>query len=162
MPAHFTKAFAERLNGLSQMEVREARDGEVLTPGLALVAPGNKHMLVHRASDKFVAQVKDGPSVHHQRPSVDVLFNSVAKYVGAAAVGVLLTGMGADGAAGLLAMCQAGARTIAQDEETSVVYGMPKEAANLGAAQTVLPLGEIAAGIVKSFNAMEGATSAAP
>ena len=104
MPEHFTTAFAQRLDSLSQMEVREAKGGEIMTPGLALVAPGNKHMLVRRDGARYVAVVKDGPAVHHQRPSVDVLFNSVARNVGVNAVGALLTGMGADGADGLLAM----------------------------------------------------------
>ena len=154
MPEKFTRAFAERLDTLCRMEVREALGGEILRPGLALVAPGNKHLLVRRDGARYVSLVKDGPPVHHQRPSVDVLFNSVAKYVGVSAVGVLLTGMGADGAAGLLAMRQAGARTVAQDEATSVVYGMPREAARMGAAGIILPLGGVAAEITRSLQAM--------
>jgi two-component system chemotaxis response regulator CheB len=163
MPEKFTRAFAERLDTLCRMEVREAQGGEILRPGLALVAPGNKHLLVRRDGARYVSLVKDGPPVHHQRPSVDVLFNSVAKYVGVSAVGVLLTGMGADGAAGLLAMRQAGAPTVAQDEATSVVYGMPREAARMGAAGTILPLGGIAAEITRSLQAMSApCTRAAP
>ena len=151
MPEHFTRTFAQRMNECSAMEVREAEGGELLRPGLALIAPGNYHLLVRRSGAQYVAQVKDGPRVHHQRPSVDVLFNSVAKYVGVNAVGVLLTGMGADGAKGLLAMREAGARTIAQDEATCVVYGMPKEAVKLGAAERVLPLNRIPAAILEAF-----------
>ncbi len=151
MPEKFTAAFAQRLDGLCEMEVREAQGGEILRPGLALLAPGNHHLLVGRNGAQYVAQVKDGPRVHHQRPAVDVLFNSVARHAGVNAVGVLLTGMGADGAKGLLAMRQAGARTIAQDEASCVVYGMPREAARLGAPDTVLPLNRIASGILEAF-----------
>lgn len=162
MPEHFTAAFARRLNDLSAMEVREAGGGELLRPGLALIAPGNHHLLITRQGAQYVAQVKDGPRVHHQRPAVDVLFNSVAKYAGVNAVGVLLTGMGADGAAGLLAMRQAGARTIAQDQATCVVYGMPKAAVQLGAAETVLPLGRIPDGILAAFSGASPAPRAGP
>jgi len=151
MPEQFTAAFADRLNGICQMEVREARDGERLRPGLALVAPGNYHLLVHRTGGHYLTQVKGGPPVFHQRPSVEVLFNSVAKHVGVNAVGVLLTGMGADGGRGLLAMRENGAHTIAQDEATCVVFGMPKVAIELGAAQRVMPLPRIAAGIIEAF-----------
>lgn len=151
MPEQFTAAFASRLNGLCAMEVREAAGGELLRPGLALIAPGNRHLLVIRRGSQYFAQIKDGPRVHHQRPAVDVLFNSVAKYAGVNAVGVLLTGMGADGASGLLTMRQAGARTIVQDQATCVVYGMPKAAVQLGAAETVLPLGRIPNGILEAF-----------
>ena len=151
MPEQFTAAFSERLNTLCAMEVREARGGEVLRPGLALVARGNKHLLIQRTGAQYTTVVKDGPQVHHQRPAVDVLFNSVAKYAGVNAVGVLLTGMGADGARGMLAMRQAGARTIAQDEATCVVYGMPKEAVALEAAESVLPLNTIPGAILNGF-----------
>jgi two-component system, chemotaxis family, protein-glutamate methylesterase/glutaminase len=153
MPEQFTAAFANRLNDLCAMEVREAQGGEVLRPGLALVAPGNYHLLLARNGAQYVAQVKDGPRVHHQRPAVDVLFDSVAKYAGVNAVGVLLTGMGADGARGLKAMRDAGARTMAQDEATSVVYGMPKVAAEMGAAESILPLGRVPHAIVEAFRA---------
>ncbi len=158
MPEHFTSAFARRLDGECEMEVREAEGGEILRPGLALIAPGNKHLLVYRNAGyrngvQYVAQVRDGPQVFHQRPSVEVLFNSVAKHVGANAVGVLLTGMGADGARGLLAMKEAMAKTIAQDEASCVVFGMPKVAIELGAADRVLPLDEIPKGIIAAFQA---------
>ena len=143
MPEKFTKAFADRLNDICDIEVKEARDGDSVVPGVALVAPGNFHMIVRRSGARYYVEIKDGPQVFHQRPSVEVLFNSVAKYVGANAVGVILTGMGADGAAGLLAMRQAGARTIAQDEKTCVVFGMPGEAVKLGAAEYVLPLQKV-------------------
>lgn len=144
MPEGFTASFAARLNQLCAVEVREARDGDVVTPGLALVAPGNRHMLLHRSGAQYVARVKDGPPIHHQKPAVDVLFQSVARHAGRNAVGALLTGMGADGAAGLLEMRQAGAHTVAQDERSCVVFGMPREAIALDAATEVLPLDRIA------------------
>lgn len=151
MPAKFTKTFAERLNDQCAVEVREAKGGEVIRPGLALLAPGNYHMLIVRSGVQLTAVVKNGPPVHHQRPAVDVLFNSVARHAGVNAVGVILTGMGADGAAGLLAMREAGARTIVQDEKTSVVFGMPKEAIERGGAERVLPLNHIAQGICEAL-----------
>jgi two-component system chemotaxis response regulator CheB len=144
MPAHFTAAFARRLDGLCAVEVREARDGDPVVPGVALVAPGNHHLLLQASGADWLARVKDGPPVHHQRPAVDVLFQSVARAAGPNAVGVLLTGMGADGAKGLLAMREAGAHTLAQDEASCVVFGMPKEAIRLGAAAEVLPLDAVA------------------
>ena len=140
MPEGFTESFAKRLNGICQIEVREARDGDSVVPGLALVAPGNKHLLLARSGANYLAQVKDGPPVHHQRPSVDVLFRSVARVAGRNAVAALLTGMGADGAQGLLEVQRQGGRTMAQDEKSCVVYGMPKEAVLLGAADEVVPL----------------------
>ncbi len=145
MPELFTAAFAERLDKLCAIRVREAVDGDAVISGVALIAPGGKHLLMQRNGARYVARVKDGPPVHHQRPAVDVLFQSVARAAGANAVGILLTGMGADGARGLLAMREAGARTIAQDEATCVVFGMPREAIRLGAADQVLPLEQIAA-----------------
>ena len=151
MPAQFTTSFAQRLDSLCAMTVREARGGETIRPGLALLAPGNHHMVLRRNGAIFEAQLKDGPRIHYQRPAVDVTFNSVAKYAGVNSVGVLLTGMGADGAAGMLAMRQSGARTIAQDEKSCVVFGMPKEAIDLGAAEKVLPLDGIAAKIISTF-----------
>ncbi|RKY24208.1 MAG: chemotaxis response regulator protein-glutamate methylesterase [Planctomycetota bacterium] len=151
MPAQFTTSFAERLDSLCEMTVREARGGERLTPGLALLAPGNHHMVLRRSGAVFEVRLKDGPRVHYQRPAVDVLFDSVAKFAGVNAVGVLLTGMGADGARGLLAMRRAGAHTIAQDEKSCVVYGMPKEAADLGAAEVIAPLDRIAHNILTAF-----------
>lgn len=148
IPPGFSRAFADRLNTLCQMEVREAVDGDELRPGLALVAPGNFHLLVQRTFHGYRAVVKDGPLVCYQRPSVDVLFRSVAEAAGEGAIGVLLTGMGSDGAEGLLAMRKAGAQTIAEDESTCVVFGMPREAIRIGAVKRVLPLPQIAAGVV--------------
>ncbi|MCX5854690.1 MAG: chemotaxis response regulator protein-glutamate methylesterase [Deltaproteobacteria bacterium] len=144
MPANFTAAFADRLNSLCQMTVREARDNDSVVPGLALIAPGNFHMILRRSGARYYVEVKTGPMVHHQRPAVDILFKSTAKYAGANAIGVILTGMGADGAEGLLEMKTAGAGTIAQDEQSCVVFGMPKEAIKMGAADKVLPLDRIA------------------
>ncbi|MFZ7112614.1 MAG: protein-glutamate methylesterase/protein-glutamine glutaminase [Desulfatiglandales bacterium] len=144
MPAKFTTSFSERLDNLCSVKVKEAEDGDSVINGRALIAPGNYHMLVRRSGARYYVQVKQGPLVHHQRPSVDVLFKSVADYVGANAVGIILTGMGADGAAGLLQMKSAGARTIAQDEKSCVVFGMPKEAIKLGAAEKVVSLHGIA------------------
>ena len=149
MPANFTTAFAERLNGLCQVEVKEAADNDSVTPGKALIAPGNFHMLLRRSGARYYVEVKDGPRVHHQRPSVDILFKSTAKYAGSNSIGVILTGMGADGAEGLLEMKQAGAKTIAQDEKSCVVFGMPKEAIKLGAADKVVPLGHVTQEILR-------------
>lgn len=143
MPAGFTAAFANRLNSVCQMQVREARDGDSVVPGLALVAPGNHHMLLQRSGVRFSVAIKDGPAVHFQRPSVDVMFQSVARCAQRNAIGVLLTGMGSDGAKGLLAMHDSGAQTVVQDEQSCVVFGMPKEAVRLGAADHILPLSEI-------------------
>jgi two-component system, chemotaxis family, protein-glutamate methylesterase/glutaminase len=144
MPVQFTAEFAKRLNGLCAMRVTEATDGEEVLAGKALIAPGGRHMLLQRVGAAYVVRLKDMPAVNHHRPSVDVMMHSVARAAGANAVGVILTGMGSDGAKGLLAMREAGAHTIAQDEETSIVYGMPKEAAALGGAAQVLPLEKIA------------------
>ena len=151
MPEHFTKSFAQRLNELSPMEVREARDNDRVVPGVALIAPGNRHMVLSRNGGTYLVKIKDGPRVHYQRPSVDVLFQSVAKTAARNVVGVLLTGMGADGAKGLLALQQSGARTMAQDEASCVVYGMPKEAVKLGAADQVVPLSGIPRAIVNAL-----------
>ncbi|MDE3054381.1 MAG: chemotaxis protein CheB, partial [Gemmatimonadota bacterium] len=153
MPAGFTGSFARRLDTLCAMTVREARDGDVLTPGLALVAPGNRHAVIQRAGGRLFVRLKDGPPVLHQRPAVDVLFQSVARAAGPHAVGVILTGMGADGARGLRAMFDAGAGTIAQDEATCVVYGMPREAIALGGAATVQPLECIAQAALDALGA---------
>ncbi|MBM4340033.1 MAG: chemotaxis response regulator protein-glutamate methylesterase [Deltaproteobacteria bacterium] len=152
MPAQFTKAFAERLNGICQIEVKEAKDGDSVLNGQALIAPGNFHMVLKRSGARYYVSVKDGPMVHHQRPAVDVLFNSVAQYAGANAIGVILTGMGSDGAQGMLKMKEAGARTIAQDEESCVVFGMPKEAIKLNAVDRVVPLGYIPNEIIQMIN----------
>jgi len=140
IPPQFSRAFANRLNETCALAVKEAEDGDALRPGVALVAPGDYHMLLRRSGGRYFVNVKTGPRVCYQRPSVDVLFSSVAESAGRAAIGVLLTGMGADGSQGLLKMRQAGARTIAQDEATCVVFGMPREAIALGAAGQVLPL----------------------
>jgi two-component system chemotaxis response regulator CheB len=131
------------------LTVREARDNDSVVPGLALVAPGNLHMILRRSGARYYVEIKTGPMVHHQRPAVDILFKSTAKYAGANAIGVILTGMGADGAEGLLDMKRAGASTIAQDENSCVVFGMPKEAIKMGAADRVLPLGQIAAEMMR-------------
>ncbi|MGH9583110.1 MAG: protein-glutamate methylesterase/protein-glutamine glutaminase [Bryobacteraceae bacterium] len=144
IPAKFSAAFAKRLNQVCRFDVKEAENGDLLRPGLALVAPGDFHLLVRRSGGQLRAVVKQGPRVSYQRPSVDVLFESVAATAGASAAGILLTGMGADGAQGMLKMKRAGAYTIAQDEATSVVFGMPREAIELGAVEAVLPLGAIA------------------
>lgn len=145
MPAQFTTSFAERLDSLSQITVKEAKDGDLVVNGQALLAPGNYHMLMKRSGARYYVQIKQGPLVHHQRPAVDVLFRSVARSAGGNAVGIILTGMGADGAAGLLEMKQAGAWTIAQDEESCVVFGMPKEAIKLGAVEKVAHIRSVAA-----------------
>ncbi len=144
MPEHFTLSFANRLNSVCAMRVQEAKDGDYVVPGLALVAPGGKHLVLQASGARWVARVKDGPKVHHQRPAVDVLFQSVARSAGRNAVGALLTGMGSDGAKGMLAMREAGAYTVAQNEETCIVYGMPREAVKIDAAVEVLPLDRIA------------------
>jgi two-component system, chemotaxis family, protein-glutamate methylesterase/glutaminase len=154
MPATFTGSFAARLNQLCEMEVREARDGDAVVPGMALLAPGGLHMVLHRSGAKYLVQIKDGPPVHHQRPAVDVLFGSVARQAGRNAVGAILTGMGADGAQGLLEMHQRGAHTIAEDEKTCVVFGMPREAIRLGAADEVVPLDRIAQAITDALAAV--------
>jgi two-component system chemotaxis response regulator CheB len=144
IPPKFSAAFAKRLDRVCRFEVKEAEDGDLFRPGLALVAPGDFHLLVRRSGAGFRAVVKQGPRVCYQRPSVDVLFESVATAAKSSAAGILLTGMGADGASGLLKMKCAGAYTIAQNEATCVVFGMPREAIELGAVDAVLPLGAIA------------------
>jgi two-component system, chemotaxis family, protein-glutamate methylesterase/glutaminase len=156
MPEVFTAAFAERLNQLSQIEVIEAKDGDPILPGRALLAPGNRHMSVRRRGAQTFVDVSDGPLVSRHRPSVDVLFQSVAQAVGADALGVILTGMGNDGAQGLLEMKNAGAETIAQDEATCVVFGMPKEAIACGAVDLILPLTQIAPKILAAFSGWSG------
>ncbi len=143
MPEHFTRAFADRLDTICEIDVKEAEDGDSVVPGRALIAPGNFHMLLRRSGARYFVQVKSGPLVSRHRPSVDVLFKSVARYAGGNAVGAILTGMGGDGAAGMLEMKESGAATIAQDEASCVVFGMPKEAINLGAADFVEPLSAI-------------------
>ena len=140
MPERFTAAFADRLDGICQIRVREAKNGDRVVPGAALIAPGGRHMLLRRNGAQYFVEVMDGPLVSRHRPSVDVLFRSVAKSAGANALGVIMTGMGDDGAAGLLEMRQAGAQTVAQDEESCVVFGMPKEAIKRGGVARTLPL----------------------
>ena len=145
MPESFTRAFAKRLNGLCQVDVKEAEDGDTVMRGHVLIAPGGlRHMMLERQGARYVVAVKEGPLVSRHRPSVDVLFRSAARNAGSNAVGIIMTGMGDDGARGLLEMKQAGARTFAQDEATSVVFGMPKEAIARGAADRVIPLHAIA------------------
>jgi two-component system chemotaxis response regulator CheB len=148
IPAVFSRSFADRLNELCAIRVREAEDGDQLELGLALVAPGNFHMLLKRSPTGYRVEIKDGPMVCYQRPAVDVLFHSVAQAAGANATGAILTGMGSDGAQGMLAMKKAGARTIAQDEASCVVFGMPKEAIRHGAVDRVLSLSAIPGAIL--------------
>ena len=148
MPEKFTASFAQRLNGLCAIEVREARQGDRVMPGLALIAPGGRHLLLKRSGTQYHVDVMDGPVVNRHRPSVDVLFRSVAKYAGKNAVGVIMTGMGDDGARGLKEMHQAGAYTLAQDEASCVVYGMPKEAVKLGAVDRSVALSAMAQAIL--------------
>jgi two-component system chemotaxis response regulator CheB len=144
MPEGFTRAFAERLGECCSLRVKEAESGDRLRSGAVLVARGNHHLVIHGVGGQYIAELSKGPLVSRHRPSVDVLFSSVARSARDKAVGILLTGMGSDGAQGLLEMRQAGAFTIAQDEATSVVFGMPKEAVALGAAEVVAPLPRIA------------------
>jgi two-component system chemotaxis response regulator CheB len=148
MPEMFTRAFANRLDGLCHITVKEAEANDTILRGRALIAPGNHHMLLKRSGARYFVDIKEGPLVCRHRPSVDVLFRSAARYAGKNAVGVLLTGMGDDGARGMLEMKQAGAATIAQDEATSLVFGMPKEAIKLGAADKVLPLEAVGGAIL--------------
>ncbi len=157
MPAGFTRAFAERLDQEGGLRVREAQDGDRIQPGHALLAPGDLHLRLREDLHGYFAEVTAGPLISRHRPSVDVLFHSVAELAGPGAVGVLLTGMGDDGAEGLLAMRRAGAVTLAQDEATSVVFGMPKEAIRRGATERVLPLPAIAEAI-RSLTSSAGAT----
>jgi two-component system, chemotaxis family, protein-glutamate methylesterase/glutaminase len=145
IPAQFSAAFANRMNSLCALEVREAKNGDEIVPGLALIAPGGRHLLVRWNGSRYIALLNDGPAIHHQRPAVDVLFDSLAKIGGGEhSIGVLMTGMGKDGSAGLLKLREAGAVTIAQSEATCVVFGMPAEAIRLGAAKHVSDLGDIA------------------
>ncbi len=152
MPEVFTRSFAERLNSLCKIEVKEAEDGDSILRGRALIAPGNYHMEVRRSGSKYYVHIRDGESVNRHRPSVDVLFHSVARYAGKNAVGVIMTGMGGDGAKGLLTMHEAGAFTIAQDEKSSVVYGMPKEAVKIGAVKKIASLNSITQHTLSSIN----------
>ncbi|MFP4556680.1 MAG: chemotaxis response regulator protein-glutamate methylesterase [Bacteroidales bacterium] len=149
MPEKFTTSFANRLNEICKITVKEAQNGDSVIRGRALIAPGNFHLLLKRSGARYYVEVKEGPLVNRHRPSVDVLFRSTARYAGANAVGVIMTGMGDDGARGLLEMKTAGAKTVAQDEKTCVVFGMPREAIKLGAALKVLPLNDIAPYVIK-------------
>jgi two-component system, chemotaxis family, protein-glutamate methylesterase/glutaminase len=148
MPELFTRAFANRLNGLCNITVKEAESNDTVLRGRALIAPGNHHLLLKRSGARYYVEVKDGPLVCRHRPSVDVLFRSAARYAGPNAVGVILTGMGDDGASGMLEMKQAGAITIAQDEASCVVFGMPKEAIKRNAVDRVVPLQAISSAIL--------------
>ncbi|MEZ5444262.1 MAG: chemotaxis response regulator protein-glutamate methylesterase [Gammaproteobacteria bacterium] len=149
IPSAFSGSFARRLDGLSAMTVCEARDGQQIVPGHAYIAPGGRHLSVERSGARFLCRLEDGPAVNRHKPSVDVLFRSVARNAGGNAVGAILTGMGDDGAEGLKAMRAAGARTMAQDEKTSVVWGMPGSAVKAGAVEEILPLCEIAARLLR-------------
>jgi two-component system chemotaxis response regulator CheB len=140
MPPNFTKTFADRLNSLCRIHIKEGEENDSVVPGTCLIAPGNFHMLLRRSGARYYIEVKTGPMVHHQRPAVDPLFKSVAKYAGANAIGVILTGMGADGADGIKVMKEAGAKTIAQDEASCIVFGMPKEAIKTGCVDKVVSL----------------------
>ncbi|MCB4361820.1 protein-glutamate methylesterase/protein-glutamine glutaminase [Quatrionicoccus australiensis] len=143
MPEKFTAMFAARLDSLCQLEIREGKDGDRVRPGLALIAPGGRHMMIKRSGAQYYVEVKDGPLVNRHKPSVDVLFRSVAQVAGKNALGIIMTGMGDDGARGLKEMSESGATTIAEDESTCVVFGMPKEAIKLGGADKVVPLDKI-------------------
>ncbi len=156
MPGQFSTTFAKRLNEICPMTVREAGNNDVVVPGVALVAPGDRDMEVRRSGARYIVKVVDNSPHQHPQPQIDVLFHSVAKHAGPNAVGVILTGMGADGARGLLAMRHAGALTLAQDESSCVVFGMPKEAIRIGAAERVVGLGEMPARIVAALAAKRG------
>jgi two-component system chemotaxis response regulator CheB len=149
MPEHFTTAFAKRLDGLCKVSVREAEEGDSVVRGRVLIAPGNRHTLLKRSGARYYVEVKEGPLVSRHRPSVDVLFRSSARYAGKNAVGVIMTGMGDDGASGLCEMKESGAYTIAQNEATCVVFGMPQEAIKRGGVQKVLPLEEISGAVMR-------------
>lgn len=151
MPPNFTGPFAERLNSLCSMEVREARNGDTISPGVVLIAPGDYHMVIRRSGARYYVEIGTGDKISGHRPSVDVLFNSVAKIAGSNAIGVILTGMGGDGARGLLAMRNAGAKTLGQDETSCVVYGMPKVAYEVGAVEKQMPLSKISSGILEAL-----------
>jgi two-component system chemotaxis response regulator CheB len=160
IPEHFSKSFAQRLDEICEMEVLEAVDGESVTPGKVLIAPGHSHMLLRRSGARYFVEVKPGPTVTGHRPSVDVLYRSVARTAGPNAIGVLLTGMGSDGARGLLEMKQAGALTLTQDEPSCVVYGMPMQAVKLGASDQEVPLKHMAATIVEGLGRRNTADTA--
>lgn len=148
MPENFTTAFAKRLDGICRISVKEAENGDTVLRGRALIAPGNQHILLKRSGARYYVEIKDGPLVSRHRPSVDVLFRSAARYAGRNALGIIMTGMGDDGAKGMLELKQAGAFTIAQDEKSCVVFGMPQEAIKLNAVDKVLPLSSIASFVI--------------
>ncbi len=150
MPEHFTAAFAKRLDGICRVTVKEAADNDTVIRGRALIAPGNKHCLLKRSGARYYVEIRDGPLVSRHRPSVDVLFRSAARYAGKNAIGVIMTGMGDDGARGMLELKDAGAYNVAQDEATCIVYGMPNEAAKRGAVDKILPLGDIAGHVLRA------------
>jgi len=152
MPENFTRAFAARLDVICRISVKEAENNDTVIRGRALIAPGNHHLLLKRSGARYYVEVKEGPLVSRHRPSVDVLFRSAARYAGRNAVGVIMTGMGDDGAKGMLEMKEAGAVTIAQDEESCVIFGMPKKAIELGAVDRVLPLSAIPAAVIRETN----------
>jgi two-component system chemotaxis response regulator CheB len=160
IPAAFSKPFSERLDKASAMKVFHAEDGQYILPGHAYVAPGDKHLLVERDGARYLCRLSDGPPVNRHRPSVDVMFRSVAQNVGLNAVGVILTGMGDDGARGLKEMLDAGAHTVAQDEASSVVWGMPGSAVKLGAAERVEPLNRVAQVMLEMASAPRGKAAA--
>lgn len=151
MPEKFTAAFANRLDSICDVDVREAKDKDRVLPGVVLIAPGGKHMTLKRSGAFYMVEVKDGPLVNRHRPSVDVLFRSVAKFAGKNALGIIMTGMGDDGARGLLEMREVGSKTLGQNEATCIVYGMPKEALKLGGVEEEVDLDEIATRIVRSY-----------
>ena len=157
MPQHFTAAFSKRLNGICNIDVKEAADGDTVLPGRALIAPGNKHMLLKRSGARYYVQIKEGPLVCRHRPSVDVLFRSVARYAGMNAIGVIMTGMGDDGARGMAEMKQAMAVNLAQDEATCVVFGMPQEAIKRGGVDKILPLEDLAQEVMRIYRGYAGA-----
>jgi two-component system, chemotaxis family, protein-glutamate methylesterase/glutaminase len=156
MPEHFTKAFAARLNMTCTITIKEAENGDSVLRGHALIAPGNYHLLLKRSGARYYVEIKEGPLVSRHRPSVDVLFRSAARYAGKNAVGVIMTGMGDDGAKGMLEMKEAGSMTIAQDEESCVVFGMPKQAIELGAVDRILSLNRISAAVLTACNQQVG------
>jgi two-component system, chemotaxis family, protein-glutamate methylesterase/glutaminase len=155
MPELFTRSFAERLNSLCRILVKEGTQGESIAVGKAIIAPGNKHMMIKKSGAKYIVEINEGPLVNRHRPSVDVLFRSAAKYAGQNALGIILTGMGDDGARGLLEMRQAGSYTIAQDEESCIVYGMPKSAVNLNGVCTILPLDKISGHVCQKIGFLQ-------
>ena len=151
MPENFTRSFAERLNDICRISVKEAEHGDLVTPGRALIAPGNNHVILKKRGKQYFVEITDGPLVNRHRPAVDVLFRSAAIYAGKNSIGILLTGMGDDGAKGLLEIKEAGGKTIAQDEKSCVVFGMPKEAILLNAADKILPINDIATYVMKNI-----------